>query len=59
MPPPPLKSALIELEKFLRHIWKALKKSWGVSYLLKMPKNAIYLAKNAVKNQMFYFYLEN
>ena len=29
----------------------ALKNSWGVLYILKMSKNAFYLAKNAVKNQ--------
>ena len=50
----PLKFALIELEKISRHIWKALKKSWGVLYILIMSKNAIYMAKNAVKNQTFF-----
>ena len=42
MPHPPLKSALIELEKIQRQFWK---KSWGVLYILNMSKNAIYLAK--------------
>ena len=39
--------------------WKAFlesfKKIMGVSYILKMPKNTIYLAKNAIKNQTVFF----
>ena len=52
--PPPLKSAIIELEKILRHIWKALKKSWGVSYILKMPKMPTTWLKTSIKNQTFF-----
>ena len=41
---PLINSALIKLEKILRHIWKTL-------------KNAIPLAKNAVEIRMFFSFL--
>ena len=50
---PPLKSVLIELEKFKRQFWKALMKSWRVLYILKMSKNAFYLAKTPSKIKHF------
>ena len=49
------KSALFEQEKVLKTVLKSSQKSCGVLYILKMTKNAIFLAKNAGKNQTFLF----
>ena len=42
---PPLKSALIELEKTEITVLESSQKLLGVFYILKISKNAIYLAK--------------
>ena len=50
--PPPLNLVLIELE-ILKTILESSQKIKEVLYILKMSKNAFYLAKNAGENQRF------
>ena len=52
----PLKLALIDLKKDI--FGKLSKNHLGFIYIPKMSKNAIYLAKNAVKNQTCFFLSE-
>ena len=51
---PPSKIGPNQARKLLKTVLESSKKSWGVLHLLKMSKNAIYLAKNAFKNQTFF-----